>query len=721
MSTVEVEGVEGKVTIRRQAYGFPHIRAAGEIDLYYGLGFAHGRDRQVHIWLLKLLGQGRASEQLSGDDALVESDRFMRWIDLTGYAARSVGSLTPDARMRVEAYCRGVNAGASAAGTPFEFRLVGYRRDDWTPTDVLLIVAMTGFIGLAQSQGEVEKLVVQLLQKLDVPRLRELFPVIGGEISDELIEVLRQVRVERSVVPPAIAWRALLPGFQASNNWAVGPGRSATGNALLCGDPHLPLQIPSIWYLATLSAGDFFLSGATVPGTPLVGVGRTRDVAWAATYGTADVSDYFVEEVRGGRYRRGSDWHSFRIREEILQPKRKPPVELRVYENDHGLLEGNPDQDGYYLSYAWAARQRENAAAESLEQFFRLVHAGEVEDAMRCFAGMPFAAFNWVMADRGGNIGYQLSGCIPRRREGTTGLVPYLGWDPENDWLGVLDPTEHPRLYNPPEGMIVTANQDLNRLGRVPVMTVPMSSYRADRIAAWLDEKDRLTVEDMKCLHYDRYSLQAKAFMVLFRPLLPATENGEILRSWDLRYEADSRGAYLFDRVYEELVKLVFGEKGMGVDVVAHLQRETPLFAFLHGNFDRVLLDTDSVWFRGESRESLLRMAIERGLAAPAVPHGRARRITVPNLFFGGQLPRFLGFDYTLEHLGSAATAAQGQLFKVAGRITSFAPSLRVICDLGRDDLHANIAGGASDRRFSPHYTSGFDDWLRGRYASFAP
>ena len=107
--------------------------------------------------------------------------------------------------------------------------------------------------------------------------------------------------------------------------------------------------------------------------------------------------------------------------------------------------------------------------------------------------------------------------------------------------------------------------------------------------------------------------------------------------------------------------------------------------------------------------------------AAPAVPHGRARRITVPNLFFGGRLPRFLGFDYTLEHLGSAATAAQGQLFKVAGRITSFAPSLRVICDLGRDDLHANIAGGASDRRFSPHYTSGFDDWLRGRYASFAP
>jgi penicillin amidase len=721
MTTEDMQGIEGRVVIRRHAYGFPHIRALAETDLYYGLGFAHGRDRQVHIWLLKLAGQGRASEVLSGDDLLVESDRLMRWVDLAGIAAADVAALTAEARAVVDAYCRGVNDGAAVAGIPFEFRLAGYRRDEWTPADVLLILAMTGFVGLAQSQGEAEKLLVELLQRVDTERVCELFPIIEAEISDELVGVLRQVRLDRSMVPGTVPWAALLPSFQTSNNWVVAPHKSISGNALLCGDPHLALQIPSIWYLATLSGDEFRVSGATIPGTPIFGLARTRDLAWAPTYGAADVSDYFVEEVRGGCYRRGSDWLPFRVREESVRPKGRAPLHVRVYENEHGLLEGVPDEDGYYLCYAWTGRQRKRSVADSVDGFIRLSHVRHVGEAIHCFARMPFAAFNWVLADRGGNIGYQLSGCVPKRRAGTSGLLPYLGWDAANDWQGMLEPEDAPTALNPPEGIVVTANQDLNHLGRVPVMTIPMSSYRADRIRALLEEKEKLSLEDMQRFHYDRYSLQAETFMPLLRPLLPATEQGKLLAEWDLCYEADSRGAYLFDRVYEELLRIVFGEQGLGAEVFEYLLRETPLFSFLHGNFDRILLQEESVWFRDKSRESLLRTAIERGLAAPAVAHGAARRIKIENLFFAGRLPGFLGFDYTLEHLGSAATVAQGQVFKAAGRTLTFAPTVRVICDLGDDALHANIAGGASDRRFSKYYTSGFEDWKNGRYATFTP
>jgi penicillin amidase len=716
-----MQGIEGRVVIRRHAYGFPHVRARGEIDLFYGLGFAHGRDRQAHIWLLKLAGQGRVSEHLAGDDLLVELDRLMRWADLAGIAAADVDALSAEARAVLDAYCRGVNDGATAAGTPWEFRLAGYSRDEWTPADVLLLMAMTGFVGLAQSQGEAEKLVVQLLQRVDRKRVCELFPIIESEISDELLNVLRQVRLDSAAVPSSLSWAGLLPSFQASNNWAVAPQKSVSGHALLCGDPHLSLQLPSIWYLATLSGDEFRLSGATIPGTPIFGMARTHDLAWAPTYGTADVSDYFIEEVRDGRYRRGDDWCKFRVREETLRPKGRAPLQLRVYENEHGLLEGQPKEDGYYLCYAWTGRQRKKTAADSVNGFMRLIHARRVDEGIHCLARMPFAAFNWVLADRAGNIGYQLSGCMPKRRAGTSGLLPYPGWDAANDWQGMLDPEDSPTALNPAEGILVTANQDLNHLGRVPVMTVPMSSYRADRIRALLEEKEKLSVEDMQRLHYDRYSLQAELFMPLLRPLLPATEAGKILAEWDLCYAADSRGAYLFDRVYEELVKIVFGELGLGAEVLGYVVSETPLFALLHGNFDRVLLQPESAWFKGESRQSLLRRALERGLAGPVRAHGQARRIKVENLFFSGRLPAFLGFDHTLEHLGSAATVAQAQVFRAAGRNLSFAPTVRFICDLGEDAVLANIAGGASDRRFSKDYASGFDDWKCGRYATLSP
>jgi penicillin amidase len=385
------------------------------------------------------------------------------------------------------------------------------------------------------------------------------------------------------------------------------------------------------------------------------------------------------------------------------------------------MLEGEPDEDGFYLSFALSIKKYPGSVAQTLDNFLKIFRAKNAEEALEYFAGLTFAPFNWVMADSTGNIAYQLAGMYPQKREGTSGLLPYLGWDAGDDWQGVVDPHRYPRALNPKDGILVTSNQDLNELGEVDVMTLPMSSYRADRIRQRLLGKDKLTVEDMKSIHYDRFSLQAQAFLEIICPLLPDTPNGRILREWDMRYTADSLGATLFERVYSALVNLVFGELGFGEQVMTIAATETPLFAMQHGNFDRVLLSKDSAWFAGRSREEIYKEAITRGLQGQPVPHGETRKIYIENLFFGGKLPRFLGFDHPYQHIGSRATVSQAQLFKSAGRLSSFAPTLRMVCDFATDEMHLNMTGGASGNRFSPYYRAGVDEWEKGIYQVIKP
>ena len=718
---VILKGTAGNVKIQRMPDGFPRIEADEQIDLHYGLGYIHGHDRQMHMWLMKLVGRGRASESIKADPELIELDRFMRWIDLGGDTAKEVQKLPQATSEIFMTYCRGVNDAVAGSKTPFEFKLTGYKPDRWTPEDVLLIVKMIGFVGLTQSQGDIEKFILQIIRNdVEPHKVKELFPYIREEIPEDLIHIIKQIKLTRSIIPESIKWLGRLAGFAASNNWAIGPEKTASGKAILCGDPHLALQLPSIWYPALMTSGDHYMMGATLPGVPSVVLGRCPRLAWAVTYGTMDMIDYFIEEVRDQKYRRGDKWLPFTVREEIIQPKKKDPITIRIYENDHGILEGEPDEDGYYLNFAWSARK--GTAAESAGNLMKVPYTKNTAEAMNCFANASFAPFSWVMADTEGNIGYQLSGRYPQKAENTSGLLPYLGWNESQDWQGMISPDKYPRSLNPEQGFIVTANQDLNHLGQVAPMTLPMSSYRADRIQELLEKGESLTTEDMKKIHYDRYSKQAETFMEIIDPLLPSSENGDILKKWDRIYDASSLGATLFESVYLELLKLVFGENGMGVDVVKHMITESPMFAMLHGNFDQVLLKEQSAWFGGRSREQIYQMAIDRGLKEPAVPYSQTRILYIPNIFFGGKLPKIFGFDYgPYEHIGSRATVAQSQIFKAMGYTATFAASYRMIADLDRDELHTNNAGGPSDRRFSKYYTMGIDDWINARYHIFKP
>ncbi len=705
--------------IERDRHGVPHIIARSEADLYRGLGYCHGSDRALQMSLVRVLAEGRAAEHLAATEEMVASDIFFRRLGLAVDAEAEAAKLSGRDRDLAQAYCEGVNC-ALERRLPWELRILRYTPRPWSVADAIVLSRVIGYVALAQSQAEMERLLVELIQRgVSLELLQELFP---GSLEGADFDLLRKVKLGDRIVPQAIGADLALPKIISSNNWVLSGRKTASASPLLANDPHLEAnRLPAVWYEVVLEHRDRFCIAGTMPGLPGALIGRTNDLAWGATYSFMDAIDSWVEHCRDGCYRRSAQgrdrWEPFRVRRETIKRKRGGELSVSFYENDHGVLDGDPHEEGFYLATRWSVARATGAA--SLAASFRMLEARDVHSGMEILGEIE-TAWNWVLADRHGNIGYQMSGRMPVRRPTWDGLLPAAGWDPENDWRGFVPPKDLPRALNPECGFIATANNDLNPLGRCRPINLPMGPYRAQRIEEALERRGGWTVEDTLTLQLDLYSPQAEAFMEILRPLLPATPQGRLLGDWDCRYGADSKGAYLFERFYAELVREVFSS--VGGEIVDFIAGETGLVADFYYNFDRILLAPKSAWFGSRSREEIYRDAASRALKEKPRTWGSVHRIEMKHLLFGGKLPSWLGFDFgPLALPGSRATICQGQIYTSGKRQTSFAPSFRLITDLSQNAAHTSLAGGPSDRRFSRWYASGIDDWAAGRLKRLEP
>jgi penicillin amidase len=711
--TVVLEGSRGDIIICRNEHGIPVIRANCHNDLALGLGYMHARDRQLQVLLTRILVQGRAAECLAGEPALIEVDRYMRRMNFLPDAESEIAKMEPGLREMSQSYVDGFNRYLEQKGAVMEFKLLKYTPEPLQIKDVLVIAKIMGFIGLGDAQGGMEKLIVQMIQHgIEERKLRELFPFLTDKIDYDL---MKKVTLVNAMAPESLKWLQRVPKFIASNNWVVSGKRTRSGKPILCNDPHLEVnRIPSVWYEVVMELPHDTIIGASLPGAPGILIGRTNKLSFGATFAFMDMIDFFVEQCKNGKYRRGNKWVPFRVREERINVKNGEPVIERVYENDLGVLEGDPTVEGHYLVMRWAAA-RDCGAGDS--NYMNVIRSASVKEAMGYYRKLESGSWNMIMADSDGNIGYQMTGRLFNRPAGVSGLVPLPAWDAANHGSGFVKSEEFPSRYNPPEGYIVTANNNLNSWGRCRAINLPMAPYRADRITQMLKQENGIGVDHMKAMHFDLHSLQAERFMEALKPLVPDTVNGRILKGWNCAYDESSLGAMLFESVYRELLLGVFGDHGMGREVMEHLLTETSIFNDYYGNFDDILVKRYSPWFNNRERDDIYRAALERGLDVKAVPYGKTRKLTISHLLFGGKLPRLFGFDRGPISLpGGRATIPQGQIFRSAGRTTTFSPSYRIISDMSTESAHTNLAGGPSDRRFSRWYFSDFRNWLEGRY-----
>jgi penicillin amidase len=407
----------------------------------------------------------------------------------------------------------------------------------------------------------------------------------------------------------------------------------------------------------------------------------------------------------------------------MIWRKTKDAVEIVVHENEHGTLECNPrlpvPEDGLYLCRAYSGQR--GGAARSLAVLAELPAATAVSEAQQILRNVSISC-NWVIADREGNIAYQQSGLLPRRK--ASGLHPLPGWWSDHAWQGLVPAEELACLESPPEGFVATANDDRNQAGKPLSINISQGSYRVERITELLRGKSRLTLADMQTFQTDLLSPQARRFMAVLRPLLPNTPAAKMLADWDLCYDIHSRGATLFEAFYQALLKEVFGKGLFGLETWQALVSTTNLLGAYFQVFDEALLSGDESWYGGRGRDALFQPLLTEVVAVPAEtvrPWGEQRQVTMRNLFFGGKLPglvnRLFGVDYGPFPLpGGRATIVQGQIFSTHGRNTTFAPSYRSVSDLGTDEVHTALAGGPSGRILSGLYTNDIARWLGFKY-----
>ncbi len=410
---------KNNIEIARDANGILHIDAKYEMDLYKAMGYCHAMDRGLQMLLMRILGRGEASEFLDSSDEMLDIDIFFRRINFAGKTDHEISKLSLEAKMNCSSYSDGVNLYFSKT-IPWELRLLQYEPPPWKIEDSILISRMIGYLTLAQSQFEIERLLLEMVQAgIARNKLDELFPDILKGLDEELI---KKVKFSDRIIPSGIKWDSVVPRIMASNNWVISGSKTKSGKPILANDPHLETnRLPNVWYELVLNMKERYAIATTMPGLPGILLGRTSDLAWGATYSFMDTVDSWVESCKDGKYlKEENNYAPFRHRQEIIRRKNKKSKEIIFYENEHGVLDGDPFNEGYYLSTRWFPVL---SGARSLTNIFSMWDARNVEEGMN-YLGNVETAWNWVLADTEGNIGYQMSGMMPKRKAGNCGFVP---------------------------------------------------------------------------------------------------------------------------------------------------------------------------------------------------------------------------------------------------------------------------------------------------------
>ena len=756
--TRTVAGIQQPVEIVRDRWGVPHIFAASDEDAYFALGYVHAQDRLFQLELSRHVSQGRLAE-LVGEPGL-NLDLLFRTIDLHGPTRRMLERAREPVRSAARAYARGINSAVTDldGSLPLEFTLLGHEFEPAQPDDFLgLIGLMTWGLNLS---WEMDRHYEQLAALLGEERALELFPFrhggsppvhprVGVTSPDSPATETTKATVRldglvesrpRASSSPDPAW--ILPwldGTGGSNSWVVSPRRSATGHAILANDPHLGFTLPPIWYQAHLHAPGFDVAGVTLPGLPLVVIGRNRTIAWGLTNVMHDAADFFVERLdqnRPGQVMHRGEWVEMEKRVETIQVKGGDARSLEVLSTPHGPLVNHllPDIQKP-VSYRWTLHAADHA--NELEGLWLLNRARNWEEFRRAMSWFGAAAQNVVYADREGHIGMQTVGAFPRLAGRQDGLRFRTGWDGSEEWNGFHPFEDNPVSFDPPQGWLASANN--------PTVEAPgpfyISAYwepvdRISRIREFLASREKLSVEDMQRLQGDTLLVAAREIVPLlleaFGPSPPAgdptAEALETLRGWNYTMDAGHAAPILFVTFHRQLFEEIF-EDELGEELIrAYRSRgnlpdgmvRTVLKRGAEHWLDRV--ETPGVEglpeiLRAAFRKAMNRVSARWGPDPKNWIWGDVHTLTLPHPV--GATARPLGWYFNLGPFpvpGSNATVNKMEYRSDDFQVVSGA-SVRQITDFsGPDQLLSVIPGGQSGIPASPHYDDLPNSWLTGRY-----
>jgi penicillin amidase len=743
---IRLPGLDGPVDVYRDSFGIPHLFATTEHDLYMAQGYVHAQDRfwQMEFW--RRIGSGRLSEILG--EATLDQDKFIRTVGWARTAAQELEQVGEAERAVLEAYAAGVNAYLedNSGELGLEFTILGligadYEPELWTPLNTLTWAKVMAWDLGGNRSDELKR--AQIAARLGTPAIAALMP--GYDFS---YPVILPASASLEAVPElAFAGFAFGAGAEVgSNNWVVSGERTVTGAPLMANDPHLSIQMPSIWYEMGLHcepAGPgcaLNVVGASFAGVPGVVIGHNDSIAWGVTNLGPDVQDLFIERVNPedpNQYEFAGEWRDMElIREEIRVSGQEQPVILTVRKTHHGPIindvAGGVEAEWEFgwqpLAFSWTALQ-----PGTLVESLRLInHAQNWDEFRQALSLWDVPSQNFVYADVEGNIGYQAPGRIPIRAAGD-GSMPVPGWTGQYEWIGVIPFDDLPRAFNPPEGFIATANNAVVGPDYPYLLTRDWDpGYRARRLVELLQADDSVAVLDMQAFQRDSTPLYAQDLMHYFLALHPEdnrlAQALDLLRSWDGRAVRDSGGAALFEALRRNLVEVVFADE-LGEQLLNRTREELLIAAA------RMMADPGAIWFddvrteQVEGRDQALLATLERAVGQLTNRLGRdlgkwrwgdLHTATFENQSLGqsGIWPIEQLFNRGPVEVDGSIGTLNNTAYELGGDFAvETVPSYRQVIDLqdfGRSvSMHTT---GQSGHPFQPHYDDMIDAWRNFQY-----
>jgi penicillin amidase len=759
--SISLPGLQKEVSVERDNWGVPHIRASSLEDAVEAQGYVMAQDRLWQLDLMRRASRGQLSE-IVGPLAL-KSDKQFRTLGFSRAAERDFAAMDKDSRALMEAYAHGVNAFIEQhqKSLPLEFTLLKYKPQPWQPTDSLVIAGYMYQTLTDTWERELDRAKVE--ERVGADRSKDLFAVdapmdhfvvgdpdvpndgsqasrVDPDDEDDDDDVPTDT-ILKAAVPGAGGVRtpetfadvtsALWPSIEGyieetqseirqglgSNNWVVSGAHTATGKPLLANDTHLELSVPPIWYEIHLSAPNYNAKGFTLPGAPLIVIGHNDRIAWGFTNNGADVQDLYIETFNpaaADEYRVNGAWVKAQVFDEAIHIKAQPDEHLKVFVTRHGPVVHR--EAGKVYALRWTAL--EPAGLGSTYNWLSTAkNWREFREIMKRVWG---PGQNAVYADMDGNIGYVMAARVPIRKKGH-GEIPVPGDTDAYEWTGYIPFEQLPQALNPDSGLIVTANARVVGPNYKPYLTDRWEEpYRTARIYDLLHDKTDLRPIDMLKAETDTFSFphvfladQISASSKIAQPKDPrARQLIDGLKDWNGIADADS-----------SLVSFLVMARRAALDLILepYLGKDTNLYSWRSTAFlQKVLTDRPAKWLPPayKNYDELLAATADRAVSMLA-EQTKSERVEDWQWKELNSLDMLhpIGREGFLKHLLSITGKPQsGTGYSVRAATKRHGPSMRFIANLANwDDSILLIPAGESGQVGSGHYTDQFSYWYEGK------
>jgi len=751
ISQFEFDEISANVQVYRDKNLVPTIIAQNEFDLFFAQGYEMARDRLWQLEFFRSVANGELSRILGADQ--VNADKYLRLISMRKIAEIKRNQISPDLEYILDAFVKGINKYISLHehNLPIEFNFLNAKPKSWTITDCL---AIQGVLSRTLSISGLEREIYRnkLARAFGPDQAAELY-----NIEDPTAESYYRNLTQSDLAPldnlnldfTDILNFNLPDGTDGSNNWVVGPDKSATGKPLLANDPHLSLQTPSIWWRVHLYAPSFHVEGYSLPGVPGIIIGHNDHVAWGVTNTGLDAVDlfYFKTNSAGTQYWIDDQWKNFSTVTQHIPVKGQADTTYDVKYTDYGpvldpQLFDIPDSDGLVWVMRWTLLENysRDQIVKSVIDYNRATNADEFRSALEYF-GVP--SQNFVYATVDGDFGYQFSGIAPIRKVPGSGIIPQNGSDSRFGWNGIVPYEDQLNVTNPAKGFFGTANQKIDTRDNYYVSDHYDVPYRGERINSVLADDNNVTIGDMRALQGDTYNLYAKRVLdQTIDAIKTATYPSSIEKKaatamnffldWyenSLRMNRKEIGATIFTtfRVFlaEQTFKDEFESKGLIYD--DYTSRA------IHG-MSQIIDNPDSHWWNdvsttaNESRDDIAIRAYTKTIsylldnAGNIVRNWRYERIhkvVFEHPFGINRINSFIfnegnkgsdGSDITVKASGSTPAYENGKI----SYTQTHGPSMRFIAQVEPNwgTVEGILPPGQSEHFFTSHRGNNVDDWI---------